>query len=245
MPNMFVNPSPSATIPEFTVWFDFPVPKSETDGTYFAPSTRPNYKLGIPGIELEYGFDDDGDGVKGLGTPDRHQGYPAIYEADKHPFDPFKQDQIICCNTDVHFEHTARLSGAMVKLLEGPQNSSRIRMIAHPITPGTDVAPVVLLDISPNLEAVTPEANKWFWGGQDPASKRELICTAQASWQPDTDTDVVNNTAKLQNETLYKLAVTWEIYDEDGKRMGISGFNDGLDFQVVSPNFIEAVPLRK
>lgn len=191
--------------------FDFPV-------DYHAPRTRPNEDYNqTPAKEALYGQ---------AGLPRKEQGHPYIAEQNpREPEDARAQDQIVDLDRNVLVCHTGRLSGNFAQYLACEGYVSRIQVLAHPVSKGG--APITLYDKQVSLAAQSPAPDVWFW--EDPSTMKELLYSVRAEVDP--------RQVQLDAEEVYKLVAKWGFWDVrrpgDERRMSISGFDDGVSFQVV------------
>ena len=232
MKEVFVNPLPNLRVDRFFC-FDFPAdPNFGPQGptvpgatiTYAARlgvgTCSPNINIEAPGIEQMYGL---------LGVPGREQGHPMMRELTPEVEDPGvapHQDQVLDIDRAILIEHTGRLSGSFAKFLSNSNFRSIIKTYAHP-TIGSG-GTVTLGSITIPLNAQPNVPNVWF--RKDVTTREELLCTRRL---------VISNPAQvgLQRETTYKLVSKWEFWDYGVtpiERMPISGFDEGVGFEVIS-----------
>ncbi len=217
---MFVNPLPGLRVQNF-LQFDYPC-NPENYWEYRAKNCLPNINIEPPGLEQLYNK---------IGNPRMEQGHPCIREwpwgEEEDPrWRPY-QDQVLDIDREINIDHTGRLSGSFVKYIAHDPYFSIVKFFAHPIAP-TGGSTLTINETTRSLTPAAENPNVWFW--KDPSTRNELLYTAHITFDP--------KKAKLESETVYKLICKWEFWDQSGgaqERMPISGFDEAVTFEVISP----------
>ena len=210
--HMSINPLPNLKVSHLLL-FDYPA-------DYHAKGTLPNINIEPPGIEQMYGK---------LGTPAKEQGHPLIKEAKPEAEDPAVrpfQDQTLDIDRKVLINHTGRLSGSFVRYIANDKCASIVKLYATPVAPATGIS----LPIDEQKQPLTPQtdaANVWYW--RNATDRNELLYTVQAEFKP--------KDKGFKPEVVYTLVSKWEFWDYSGdraERMPISGFDEGVTFEIIS-----------
>lgn len=239
MPEMFVNPAPGVTVQKF-LSFDFPCvgsgegiepPTAASDGGYRSlGGTFGNVNLHAPAIEQLYGP---------LGLPPLEQGHPFIKEDPGELEDPGSVDMVLDMDQGAQINHTARLSGSLVRLLASKPQFSTIEASALAVAPVVAAtASIPLFTRSDWLTPVAEAPNAWFW--RMGTTTQELLYTVH---------EVVDPSALgFDPEATYKLVLRWKFWryagspypadpppttDPNVERLPISGFDEAMAFEVI------------
>jgi len=231
----FTNPMKGMSL-DLMFSFDFPLPWDSTTNEYKTPDCLRNVDLTqpagspsseVPAHEAVYGL---------CGNPQRHQGFPCIYEVNPENEDPQLEpyhDQIIDVDRDSCFDHTGRLSGDLVDIFEGnPNYVSIVKMHIIPLTQGNG-APIEVYNEKVSLVAAPEGPNVWYW--EDPSDQNELIYTAHLEVLANEWGQYLGNLGP----GIYKLIISWEFWDEEDqnnfKRLPMNGFDESMSFQLSDP----------
>jgi hypothetical protein len=257
MPVQFVNPVPHMEAGSI-LCFDFPCgdPQrpdisieqpsfrvgSDTYVAYSDPADHRvwgNVNLRSPATEALYGK---------LGRPAREQGHPFLKEFDlaeqEDPASEVFHDQIVDIDRGIQINHTGRLSGDFATFFASKPFFSTILVSAVAVAPVQPATASIQLENFINWLTPMGEApNVWYWrmGIRD----RELMFTADVRLAP--------GQVIFEPEAVYKLVFRWKFWKYTGAdpapdtppdpagggtdfaRLGISGFDEAIAFEVSSP----------
>ncbi len=206
-----------------------------------------NVNLHPPGIEALYGP---------LGNPRLEQGHPFMREYDPlEQEDPTKglygdvhHDQVLDIDRGIQINHTGRLSGSFVEFIASKPFFSSVIASAVCVQPVTASTQSIRLKKFVNwLEPGTEQPNTWFW--RPTTTTFELLYTGDV--RVDDPTQIPDSPVSFEPEAVYKLVLQWKFWkymggppypndppdpdasDSNCKRLGISGFDEAMAFEVV------------
>ena len=194
--------------------FDFPRPQQPATPARPLLVHPPNTHSNVPSGYDAHTATERWYAPAGFGTPQRRQGWAAVYESgapepedvDDPTIPPYtlnsRPDLMIDFDYEICIDHTGRFSGLMVQLIDDGNHEFRIQAWAHPLNQ-PNPAPILLNPATPwtviNGQGNPPAANTWYY-----FQANELVYTLPLVVPP------ANLLAEMNLPGIYRLVIDWE-----------------------------------